>query len=438
MAKNNRISSKKKFTIENVRCFDGRQTFEIRPLTFLIGENSTGKTTALGCFHVIDSISFARLNVPDFNIEPYRLGSFDDIVRRNNGSGNNKGKKTEFELGLDWDTPKTKYTVRFVGRDKGSEPVVSHTKIDSPNFFISIDSGITGGKPSCIVSLKNRAGNDNDPLEIELPKSLRDTESILHFPLFLMLEEELPKDHKDVLRDVVSELHRAYGVTSKVVSLAPIRSKPQRTYDPIREILDPEGSDVPIALMRLHREGEERWKPIRNKLVRFGKSSGLFTDIEVRNFGESMGDPFQLQFKVRGAKSNIMDTGYGVSQILPLLVRMFLSSGGNSFLLQQPEVHLHPRAQAELSSLLIESAKTTNNSFLIETHSDYMVNRASIEIRRGNISPDEVSLIYLKPVSDRVEVHNLSFDNQGNLLNAPDGYRDFFLKEDDRLLGFED
>ena len=41
------------FTMEEVRCFSERQTLEIRPLTFLVGENSTGKTTALACFHVL-------------------------------------------------------------------------------------------------------------------------------------------------------------------------------------------------------------------------------------------------------------------------------------------------------------------------------------------------------------------------------------------------
>ena len=47
------------FTMEEVRCFSERQTLEIRPLTFLVGENSTGKTTALACFQVLDRL-FAR------------------------------------------------------------------------------------------------------------------------------------------------------------------------------------------------------------------------------------------------------------------------------------------------------------------------------------------------------------------------------------------
>ena len=145
-----------------------------------------------------------------------------------------------------------------------------------------------------------------------------------------------------------------------------------------------------------------------------------------------------------------MDIGYGVSQILPLLVRLFYPQKKdfqratflstrfrNRFLLQQPEVHLHPKAQAEFASLLIENIKM-NNSFLIETHSDYMIDRASIEIRKKNISHDDVSLIYLEPMEEGVKAYNMSFDKEGNLTGAPKGYRDFFIKESNRFLGFED
>ena len=98
---------------------------------------------------------------------------------------------------------------------------------------------------------------------------------------------------------------------------------------------------------------------MKARLVEFGKRSGLFQNIEVKNLGGSMGNPFQLKVKVRGPNSNIIDVGYGVSQILPILVYILEVPifpvplmGPPFFLLQQPEVHLHPRAQAELSSFL--------------------------------------------------------------------------------------
>ena len=77
-------------------------------------------------------------------------------------------------------------------------------------------------------------------------------------------------------------------------------------------------------------------------------------------------------------------------------------------------------------------------SFIIETHSDYMIDRARIEIRKGNIRPEDVSLIYLEPKRNVVKVHNISFDKMGNMEGVPQHYREFFMTEYRRLMGFED
>ena len=179
-------------------------------------------------------------------------------------------------------------------------------------------------------------------------------------------------------------------------------------------------------------------------MVEFGKRSGLFHNIEVKNLA-SPGGPFQVKVKVRGPNSNLIDVGYGVSQILPILVQILdlPSPRGPAseipyFLLQQPEVHLHPKAQAELSTLIARSAGEHKGAFIVEMHSDYMIDRARIEIRKGTISPEDVSLIYLEPKGRVVKVHNISFDRMGDMETIPKAYRDFFMKETVRLMGFED
>ena len=235
------------------------------------------------------------------------------------------------------------------------------------------------------------------------------------------------------------------GERIAVFSAAPIRSRPKRTYDPTREVYDPEGSDVPMQLMRMQVTERGRWEGLKEQLIEFGKRSGMFQNIEVKNLGGSMGNPFQLKVKVRGPNSNIVDVGYGVSQILPILVNSLdppIRRGPlierPFFLLQQPEVHLHPRAQAEFSSLLATAANQDRQSFIVETHSDYMIDRARIEIRKGNIRPEDVSLIYLEPKGNVVKVHNISFDKMANMEGVPPHYGEFFLKEYRQLMGFED
>ena len=67
-----------------------------------------------------------------------------------------------------------------------------------------------------------------------------------------------------------------------------------------------------------------------------------------------------------------------------------------------------------------------------------MIDRARIEIRKGTIRPEDVSLIYFEPKGNIVKIHNISFDKMANMIGVPSHYGEFFLKETDRLMGFED
>ncbi len=75
---------------------------------------------------------------------------------------------------------------------------------------------------------------------------------------------------------------------------------------------------------------------------------------------------------------------------------------------------------------------------MIETHSDYIVDRIRILVRKEVIKPEDVSIIFFEPRNNKVEMHNIVLDNFGNILDAPESYRSFFLRETDRLLGFID
>ena len=86
--------------LSDVRCFQGEQRGRVRPITLLIGENSTGKSTFLGCYSVVHQLlsRFPRaLDAPDFNNEPFSMGSFRDIVRSRRGR---EGRIDEFKLGV--------------------------------------------------------------------------------------------------------------------------------------------------------------------------------------------------------------------------------------------------------------------------------------------------------------------------------------------------
>ena len=423
------------FTMEEVRCFGERQTLEIRPLTFLVGENSTGKTTALACFHVL--ANYLGNRETDFNLGPYSMGIFKDIVRSSRPKGD------AFELGFAYKhvNKDVKWTVKFVEKKGGFEPVVSSVTVkfcDGTIVFKIKDELEWEEHLTAFDAKRNQyrieCGNDIFTrlfLDISLDSLKGQTEGKAALAKYLKARE-----------NSVSSGYQPWDMwdTLSVFSTSPIRSRPKRTYDPTREFNDPEGSDIPMFLMRIEATQKEEWEKLKAQLVEFGKSSGLFQNIEIKNLGRSLGAPFQLKFKVRGPNANMVDVGYGVSQILPILVNILNANPHEMTfsLLQQPEVHLHPRAQAELSSLLGKLANAGNRSFIVETHSDYMLDRARIEIRNGSIRPEDVSLIYFEPKGNIVNVHNIRFDKMGNMENVPPHYRQFFLKEADRLMGFED
>lgn len=446
----------RKLIIEDVRCFAGRQEFNIRPLTFLVGENSTGKSTVLGCFQTLHSFTGARIYGADldFNVEPYQMGTFKDIVRRSTP------QKRNFRLGFEFRSRKKKgkveYLSKLMEKGKSPEPIVQEQKIVFPGNEIvfvgekqTLESSHEYQPPDSKLEILNFLEKDGGKIFcVSAPPPFYDIGAFrnLDFARSLLQQgqDKLSPIERKFLTCVekLLEFRDAWYSPEYSYSFAPIRSKPQRTYDPLKENISPEGDDIPIVLSNMFRTDKNAWKELKERLIEFGRSSGLFTDIHVKGFGKSVGDPFQLQIKVRGPRANMMDVGYGVNQLLPILVRSFTvprrTTTLMTFLMQQPEVHLHPKCQAELSSLLIGLVKRQGHSFVIETHSDYMVDRARIEIMNGKILPEDVSLIYLEPAGNHVKVHNITFDEQANLLGVPPGYREFFLKESDKLLGFNE
>ena len=452
--------------LRDVRCFQGEQHARLRPITLLVGENSTGKTTFLGCYSVLHQL-FSGTDIEgrlDFNEQPFAMGSFRDIVRARRGRD---GRIEEFTIGVVVERtarrgrPKLRILASF--REEGSQPVLSSLRFD-----LDVDS---------FLELQRSA--DGTAIQIpdyrvETGMPLRSAVLLLDLLVTIPVEAKpLPFEQSENLHRVVDHLRglldrsgftdrrhgRADGGDSHFwppmllppIPIAPLRSKPKRTYDPVRETASPEGEHIPMLMMRLNRTELSHWDSLHDDLVAFGREAGLFSDIKVKRHGKQMSDPFQLQVKVRtGPHANIVDVGYGVSQSLPILVDVMTAgesdrgrgrgrgAKGRSFLLQQPEVHLHPRGQAELANLFIEAFKKRGHRFLIETHSDYVVDRVRISVRKGLLKPDDVSILYFEPTGNAVTIHNLTLDEHGNLRDAPAGYRDFFVKETDRLLGFAD
>ncbi len=469
------MDNPRELILTDVRCFQGEQRGSLRPITLLVGENSTGKTTLLGCYHVLHRVLSRPQDggLPDFNEPPFAMGSFRDVVRSQRGPDN---RLEEFRLGLGVDTASDSgmpsHTLLATFREAGSEPVISSFRFEfGPDSFLELrptPEGTSVLAPSHMVETTFPLVDVTFTLHFlttlaadvaRKPRELPDAPQLAEILGTLLVRQRPPDVQKlrpvaeylDSLSPRPGALRFGFPQFGELIPIAPLRSKPQRTYDPVREARSPEGGHVPMTMMRLSRADRGRWRPLHEDLAAFGRESGLFSDIKVKSHGRQMSDPFQLQVKVRsGPHANLMDVGYGVSQSLPILVDVMAApesdsgsrerrrTAGRSFLLQQPEVHLHARGQAQLANLFVEAYRKNGSRFLIETHSDYIVDRVRISVRKRLLKPEDVSVLYFEPNGNAVTIHNMTLDEDGNLQGAPAGYRDFFLKETDRLLGFAD
>ena len=218
------------------------------------------------------------------------------------------------------------------------------------------------------------------------------------------------------------------------MAFAPMRSRPKRTYDQLSDEFSPEGDHVPLLLARATDPNNRQAKALHDALRDFGRYSEMFTDVGVKQLGRGSGDPFQVQVKTGARSTNLMDVGYGISQILPLIVDAQRANSTTVLLLQQPEVHLHPKAQAALGSMIKDWVSKSKKTVVVETHSDYLVDRLRLEVKRGQLSESDLKIFFLEKKGNQTKLHLLTVDSEGNVLNAPDSYRDFFLREQMALL----
>ena len=440
-------------TLKNYRCFREEQTARLAPLTLLVGENSTGKTSFLAILRALWDVAFAD-RAPDFREEPYDLGSFEDIVHNRGGHADTLDS---FEASTVISTPYSEgYAVDFHATFKsyGSAPFPSRRRLRGKDGWVEENVNEKGTTLS-IFSIQQDQWEAVDR-EYDF---LYDPDYRL-IPLgeipWSVAQELQNTGYKGELpsRDDIRKLDRLFyfrgnhlllprwNTESRPFAGAPVRSRPRRTYDPIRPARDAEGEYIPAYLANLYRGNSDEWQKLKASLEDFGRRSGLFDDIAITSFGKTSGAPFQIRIRKwgkrrKGVDRNLIDVGYGVSQTLPMLTELLRPDSPQMFLLQQPEVHLHPSAQAALGSLFCAVA-SQRKQLIVETHSDYIIDRVRMDVRdnTAGLKPDDVSILYFERDDLDVKIHSIRLDEMGNVLGAPPGYRQFFTDEMMRSVGF--
>jgi predicted ATP-dependent endonuclease of OLD family len=340
-------------------------------VNFFVGENSTGKTAILNLLKVLSEPHFWFF--PDFNIGNVELGYFNEIV--NQFSEN----KTFFSIGIEFRDKRSKNSPKFFlmkFKNKNSIPSIFEYMaiVGNKSILVSLSGksihyqAIDYNGESFVEWINISVKFNTIKKKINLPQNFK------KMPLGLiryMVEAEI-KGKKEI--DSVNGIIIT-PIFNNFIWLAPIRAKAKRTYDAFKQSFSPEGEHIPILLRNLlSAKGKSKNVNLINSLIKFGKESSLFDDIQIDEFSRIKGAPFAINILYNSLPIKITNVGYGISQVIPLIVEI-LTSKGDTFAIQQPEVHLHPKAQSAFGEFVYHSSVENKNRFIIETHSDYTINR---------------------------------------------------------------
>jgi hypothetical protein len=436
--------------LKGVRSFVTQASVELRPLTLLVGENSAGKTTLLAMTEAVLNGRYMSRR-PVFNQAPYSLGSFDDIASFIGGPG---GHETRFHVGFENDKNKERVLATFEG-DEG-QPVLVKVECEYQGTSLTasftsktvrvhgtIAYGQAGGTEAVGGRTSPVPPRDID-IEIESPAEAPGQEGpwnwrfALFDAVFTPAMKELGGKQAAAQTRVMETLMAlpifAFASTRQVArSISPVRTRPKRVYDSPQDHPDPEGDYIPYVIARALSSTGQSAAALRHALERFGHESGLFVGVKARRLGKKRIWPFQIEIDNSGPKKNLIDVGYGVSQALPIIVESVMP-GPSTLLIQQPEVHLHPRAQAALGTFFAEVTAQKQRRFVVETHSDYLIDRVRLAVAQKTIDPNDVLIVFLERKKTRTAVYEIRIDSSGNVIGAPPAYRAFMLREQFRMI----
>lgn len=446
--------------LTDFRAFADTGMIEIKPLTFLVGENSSGKSSFLSALNYVWRFQ-ERLQNASFSSPPFDLGTFDEIVHRVRGRRRPDCFSVVVDNDISFDprspfhprsrnieTLRGKAALRLKFVNSAGESALSALNFTFGEYHLlmSFDKDV-----SVRILSNGEEVFDSDRGEERLPfegstlSPRVDINLIDYFLRRLLVSRSSTSVKSDSPEtqaiNIVSSALTALTKTfpRAIFASAPVRSNPSRVYTPVDQGRSPEGRHTPQVLFKIKETDKSRWLRLKAGLDEFGAMSGMYSKIDVTRYRSSGSSPFQISITQKGKQSNIMDVGYGISQALPILTDLIEGPPRSGFLFQQPEVHLHPQAQAALGSYFASYISNHRGSYIVaETHSDYMIDRVRSYIRDGSLRAADATIIYFEGKGTDVILHQVSMDEAGNVKNTPAGYRDFFINEQLRTLGIED
>ena len=473
----------KAFRIHNMKSFIDSNRIEIKPVTIFVGKNSCGKSSLLRFPAVIGQTFLARTESPlAFFGKFVDYGSFDSVKHK---PLEKQYEKDEIGFEVEYDISKDTFFEYYM-KQNPEDDEFDKIKDNWPEFFetrivVSIDKPVKQISTKSVLiyweNIKLASFNRISEHQYEYTIYLNftedgyeerqntinldiDVDNMFYFiPMFnsddaielfhdQCIDKYKEKNDEQIEEEVeifdnqinfASELVRVTVDTllSEAMCMSyigPFREDPKRIYrDTENDVRDvgAKGENLSTILLR---ESEN--------------DDGLIDEISdwlKRNYGYSLeispasnGYFNILLVDKNGIKSNIMDVGYGISQVLPIITqlirttyvrnRTIIKKRDEIVLVEQPELHLHPAAQADLAELITFSIKEKDSQrILVETHSEHLIRKLQVLIaQKKYITSDMVAVYSVEKTQDgQAVVTKMELNNEGRFLTKwPSGFFD--------------
>lgn len=416
MARTIRLTS---LSLRNFRAFE-EATIRLAPITILVGPNNAGKSSIISALRVLSNTLGSVDPATSLLLE--ELGSYKDAVFQHD-TKRSIGFNVEFELDSKFSSIDLTYGYR-----------VQRREVILQQFRASEGQGATA-EPVLRTAFTVSTGN-------QLIRELRGVPNVGKAKAALMFVHFLPR----IGGFMMERLFRKLGPPTKIEAaatgqigpanrlylelnrsfvrlnrflvslqyLGPFRESPFRLYPFTGErpsVLGGTGSGATDVLMSDYfRRGNKKGQ-LTSRVKTWLRRAQIAADLKV----EALGDrhyQVQLSHPITGESSNLADVGFGASQVLPILVAGYDISEDSLLMIEQPEIHLHPKAQAELGDFFVDVYRR-DVQVILETHSEHLILRLQTMVALGEIPKEDIIVHYVHPTPEGKKIVTLSMNDKG-------------------------
>lgn len=433
----------KELQVKNFKSWQDTGVLRFAPLTGLFGTNSSGKTSILQLLlmlkQTVESTDRKRVLHTGDDVSIVDLGTFSDLIYRHEVA-------RPLNVTLEWDlqTP-----LRI--KDPEEKRDTSLFEISGLKFQAEIDGGGTPdtapfvrefsysfGQQTFGMTLKGQGGRKYELIS-EGYQAKRQVGRAWPLPSpvkFYGFPDEVSAYFQNVgfLSEIVLQLESLFKQTAY---LGPLRDYPKRIYtwagDEPSDVGRKGELAVPAVLAarakgRYVSPGHRRHKrTLEERLAYWLKEMGIIESFSIKQIGQNRKDYEVLVSKTRQSPEVLItDVGFGLSQVLPVIVMCYYVEEGSVLLLEQPELHLHPSAQAWLADIFIDVVNNRGVQIIVESHSEHFLRRLQRRIAEEEIENDKTALYFCSMENSASRTERLEVDIFGDITNWP---KDFFGDE---------